>query len=372
MNVIEASAPGKLYIAGEYAVLEPGHPAVLVALDQFITVRLKEAQLRERGSIRSRQYGGLAIPWTRKDGKLVLDERENPFAYITQAATMTENYLKELGKTLSFFDLEVLSELDNQNGKKYGLGSSGAVTVATVKALLKFYQVDYTAELVYKLSALAHLSLKSNGSFGDLAASAYGGWLAYTCFDRDWVLEQGKTCSIGELIAMPWPNLKIQPLNPPKDLRLLIGWTGTPASTTHLVDLVKEEKEVMNGFYWDFLAESKKCVEGLISAFINEDFDAIQHAIRKNRVLLQDLSKHSGVIIETAALTQLCELAETIDGAAKSSGAGGGDCGIVLINRRAGVLPLISNWEKHGITNLPLHVFCFDKEQPKALIWEEK
>ena len=36
--MIEASAPGKLYIAGEYAVVEPGHPAILVAVDQFITV----------------------------------------------------------------------------------------------------------------------------------------------------------------------------------------------------------------------------------------------------------------------------------------------------------------------------------------------
>jgi phosphomevalonate kinase len=39
--LIKASAPGKLYIAGEYAVLEPGHPALIVALDQFITVTLK-------------------------------------------------------------------------------------------------------------------------------------------------------------------------------------------------------------------------------------------------------------------------------------------------------------------------------------------
>ena len=38
------SAPGKLYIAGEYAVVEPGHRAVLVALDRFITVRAATAE----------------------------------------------------------------------------------------------------------------------------------------------------------------------------------------------------------------------------------------------------------------------------------------------------------------------------------------
>ena len=31
--MIEVSVPGKLYIAGEYAVVEPGYPAVIVAVD---------------------------------------------------------------------------------------------------------------------------------------------------------------------------------------------------------------------------------------------------------------------------------------------------------------------------------------------------
>ena len=41
--MIEVSAPGKLYIAGEYAVVEPGHPAIIVAVDQFITVTIEAA-----------------------------------------------------------------------------------------------------------------------------------------------------------------------------------------------------------------------------------------------------------------------------------------------------------------------------------------
>ena len=41
--MISASAPGKLYIAGEYAVVEPGHPAILVAVDRFVTVSVSPA-----------------------------------------------------------------------------------------------------------------------------------------------------------------------------------------------------------------------------------------------------------------------------------------------------------------------------------------
>ena len=42
---------------------------------------------------------------------------------------------KSKTKELSFYHLKVTSELDSSNGRKYGLGSSGAVTVGTVKAL---------------------------------------------------------------------------------------------------------------------------------------------------------------------------------------------------------------------------------------------
>lgn len=42
--MIEVSAPGKLYIAGEYAVVETGHPAVIAAVDQFVTVTVESAR----------------------------------------------------------------------------------------------------------------------------------------------------------------------------------------------------------------------------------------------------------------------------------------------------------------------------------------
>ena len=36
-SLITVKAPGKLYIAGEYAVVESGYPAIIVALNQFVT-----------------------------------------------------------------------------------------------------------------------------------------------------------------------------------------------------------------------------------------------------------------------------------------------------------------------------------------------
>ena len=58
--------------------------------------------------------------------------------------------------------------------------------------------------------------------------------------------------------------------------------------------------------------------------------------ITENRKLLVGLSSLTGVTIETPALKKLCDLAETYRGAAKSSGAGGGDCGIVIVDQKPG------------------------------------
>ncbi|WP_291291267.1 phosphomevalonate kinase [Enterococcus sp.] len=358
--MIEISVPGKLFIAGEYAVVEPGHPAIIVAVDQFINVTIEGA--RRNGSIQSAQYSDLPIRWTRRNGELVLDHRENPFHYILAAIRLTEKYAQEKGTLLSFYDLKVTSELDNSNGRKYGLGSSGAVTVATVKALNLYYDLKMDRLTQFKIAALAHLAVQGNGSCGDIAASCYGGWLAFSTFDHEWVLQKQQEWTLTQLLTSNWPELSIRPLTVPKSLRLLIGWTGSPASTSDLVDQVYQSKEAKEKGYAQFLADSKDCVNRLIDGFINEDSRTIKKMITENRKLLLELSSLTGVTIETPALKKLCDLAETYRGAAKSSGAGGGDCGIVIVDQKTGILPLMSAWEKANIIPLPLHVYHYREE----------
>ncbi|MEO1783048.1 phosphomevalonate kinase [Enterococcus diestrammenae] len=355
--MIEVSVPGKLFIAGEYAVVEPGHPAVIVAVDQFITVTIAKTQ--GNGSIQSQQYSDLPIKWTRRKNQLVLDVRENPFHYILAAIHLTEKYAQEQGRTLAFYDLKVTSELDNSSGRKYGLGSSGAVTVATVKALDAFYGLGMDQMTVFKISALAHLEVQGNGSCGDIAASCYGGWIAFSTFDPQWVKTAQETLTMTELLQATWPQLMIQPLAAPKNLRLLIGWTGSPASTSDLVDQVHESKEHRQERYREFLADSRQCVEEMIQAFNQKNIPLIKEKIIENRGLLHRLTRITGVVIETPALKTMCDLATQYHGAAKSSGAGGGDCGIVITDQKTGILPLMSAWEKAEIIPLPLHVYHY-------------
>lgn len=84
------------------------------------------------------------------------------------AIRLTERYAKEQGTLLSFYHLKVTSELDNSSGRKYGLGSSGAVTVGTVKALNLFYDLQLDPLMQFKIAALAHLAVQGNGSCGIL------------------------------------------------------------------------------------------------------------------------------------------------------------------------------------------------------------
>ncbi|WP_282801036.1 phosphomevalonate kinase [Secundilactobacillus kimchicus] len=360
--MISVKAPGKLYIAGEYAVVETGYPAIIVALDQFVTVSINQADTI--GSIVSAQFEENSIYWRREDGKMVFDNRDNPFHYILSAIRVTETYAKTLHKQLGVYHLTVESDLDAADGRKYGLGSSAAVTVATIKALCAFYELPVTADKLFKLAAIAHFDIQGNGSLGDIAASVYGGWIAYRSFDREWLKLAKENYSFTSLLNQPWPGLEIEPLTPPADLKLMVGWTGSPASTSHLVDHVALNKAERQEAYEHFLANSKACLNEMISGFRAQDLDKIQHQLTVNRKLLNQLEAFTHTQIETPLLAQLCNIAESFGGAAKTSGAGGGDCGIALMRVQNDLPALTTAWRDVGIRPLAFNVY-FERDDVK-------
>ena len=86
--MITEKAPGKLYIAGEYAVLEQDCPAVLVAVNQFVRVSITKSKT-STGLIHSKQYSQDSIHWVRRGSKMVIDNRDNPFEYILSAISLS-------------------------------------------------------------------------------------------------------------------------------------------------------------------------------------------------------------------------------------------------------------------------------------------
>lgn len=355
---VQVSAPGKLFLAGEYAVVEAGYPAMIAAINQYLTVTIEASN---SGTVFSSQQG-ITIPWERS-GEEIVTQTATSYALIFSAMGVAEAYVRALGQqTAAFYALSVDSQLDNsQSGTKYGLGSSGALTVATIKAVLTYYGQEVNAYRLYQLAALSQLQQGMAGSFGDLAASSYGGVIAYHSLDRDWLKGLLEEHTLLEILDMPWKDVNIERLSLPGTLSLLIGWTGQAASTDSLVNQVGQgrSQDGKESSHRDFLQKSKSCLGGIIQACQQGDAERFQAGIAENRRLLQEFARKMGLNIETPALAKLCQLAEEEGAVAKSSGAGGGDCGIAFASQAQQAEKIHHKWRSAGI--LPLNLNLADE-----------
>ncbi|HDP4516626.1 TPA: phosphomevalonate kinase [Staphylococcus aureus] len=355
--MIQVKAPGKLYIAGEYAVTEPGYKSVLIALDRFVTATIEEAD-QYKGTIHSKALHHNPVTFSRDEDSIVISDPHaaNQLNYVVTAIEIFEQYAKSCDIAMKHFHLTIDSNLDDSNGHKYGLGSSAAVLVSVIKVLNEFYDMKLSNLYIYKLAVIANMKLQSLSSCGDIAVSVYSGWLAYSTFDHEWVKHQIEDTTVEEVLIKNWPGLHIEPLQAPENMEVLIGWTGSPASSPHFVSEVKRLKSDPS-FYGDFLEDSHRCVEKLIHAFKTNNIKGVQKMVRQNRTIIQRMDKEATVDIETEKLKYLCDIAEKYHGASKTSGAGGGDCGITIINKDVDKEKIYDEWTKHGIKPLKFNIY---------------
>ena len=354
---ITSKAPGKLFIAGEYAVVEPGHGAIVAAVSRYLTVIIDEAT--SVGTLTSTQNPDVIVNWTR-EGEQFFAKVDHPYGLVEEAILVAEQYVRESGKaTDAFYSLSITSELDDaKRGIKYGLGSSGAVVVATIQAVLDFYKTPRTPLLVYKLSVLTNLRLSQRGSFGDIAASSFGGMVYYTSPDRSELLVKLQSHTIKEICDTDWKDLTIERLPEIPDFTLLVGWTGQVAITDSLIQATEKKRKVAtdSDFYKEFLKKSHAIVQGLQTAWNKQDIPALQEGIRSNRALLNEFAQVMQLEIETPALQTLCDIAEQVGACAKTSGAGGGDCGICFTQNETQRQQIETQWAKAQIQVLPLTI----------------
>ena len=135
-----------------------------------------------------------------------------------------------------------------------------------------------------------------------------------------------------------------------------MGWTGSPASTSHLVDRVALNKAKRQQAYQYFLNNSKACLKRMIDGFRKQDLQAIQTEIAVNRKLLNELDQFTHAHIETPLLKKLCDIAEEFGGIAKTSGASGGDCSIAIIDAHKQLNQLADKWASNQIIPLSFNV----------------
>jgi phosphomevalonate kinase len=249
--MISISAPGKLMLSGEWSVLEENVRCIVLAVQQRVYTEIKEApdylvELLDFDISTKASFTG-------KD--LILDNSDVKLEFTKYAVQTALLYLSSANITLKRFNLRTRAEINTvQNQKtgekmKIGFGSSAAAVVAIIGAIMQFHGLvidsDKIKEIIFKLSIISHyLGQGKVGSGFDVAASTYGGALIYRRFDPEWLQKILLNKSIKEIVDLNWPLLQHESIALPKDLVLMVGYTGTSASTTKLVKQIQVFKQV--------------------------------------------------------------------------------------------------------------------------------
>lgn len=322
INIVKTG--GKLYIAGEYSVLTPNQSAIIKNIDIFMQAEIK---FSEKYSIYSDMY----------DYSVTLEEDDENYSLIRETVKTVNKYLQLKKVDVKPFDMKITGKME-RNGKKYGIGSSGSVTVLTVKAMSKLYNYEISSEEIFKLSSYVLLKKGDNGSMGDIACISYENLMIYTSFDRNLIKEKMKNSSLSEIMNLEW-GYKIEKIHCPEKLEFLVGWTGIPSISGKMI------VEVKNSINKEFLEKSEEIVRNLKNGIEQGNKKIISENVEENSKLLKMLHEK----IYSRKLLELVESAEGLDICAKSSGAGGGDCGIAISFNRNDTEKLLERWESRGI-----------------------
>ena len=295
-------APGKLFIVGEYAVLQPSGKAILVPTKKGITIT---ASFRQRFRIRNRQF----VTDNQRYGHP--SDIRNPRMRL--AIEVVRIYVEHLGHTWRPFSLIVQSDISTQD-EKYGFGSSGALVVATIGAILRLYRVKFSYLDVYKLSVKAMMGGFSNSSFADLAVSSFRHPIVYQRFSES-MFTYIQTHFTPHLLLKPWDGLLIEPIQvDTKDLRVV--FTGVSSDSTPLIQAAMPSL----GEAW--IQRSND----LVDEWINQPQNATLSASSSH---LRVLDKQASIGMFNEPIQRIMSWATERGLDAKFSGAGGGDCVLI-------------------------------------------
>ena len=376
MQHITASAPGKCILFGEHAVVY-GHPAVAVAIDQRINVKIELTKSNTHD-------------W-KLDG-LIFDPKKHPHI----------EALKQRLWPTSLNAPPLSISIEGQIPTASGLGSSAALSVAASAALraargrwlnssvnspnnwaegfssiirdtdvhsinqpkdsmregklgekLKFItgsdavDIDECALLAHAVEAIAQggraspmdSSTCSHGNVVVLSDSVEEG--------IEWQYSRKLTTPEGE---REWQIHTVKP--PANDVYLVIGNTGIHAPTSKQVEkvalMLKNNPERMKEIETIGIIAKRG-----IKSLLNGDYDSVGRAMSENQLMLQSIG------VSSPELESLIQAAAPSSLGAKLTGAGGGGCMVALTRdpkttseaiELAGGRTIISSFGARGLT----------------------
>ena len=301
---IHARAPGKLFLSGEYAVLQ-GAPAVACAVGRHVEASFLSGNAAEDPE---------AARW-RRAAREVLRRHGLDAAPAGQPVAIDSRALYSDG------------------GIKLGFGSSAAVAVAVTGLLLAAQDRRSPIADRFRIADELHRALQGPGGSGvDVAASLHGGVIA---------VEDGR----------------VESLHWPRDLYCEVIFTGRDADTVHAIGRFHEALRGGEG-----AAVRELCVAaGAVRHAWNRNPDAILAAIREYVAAWRELDRSARLGVFSGEHRRLESLARAADCVYKPSGSGGGDCGLAFSTdrekldalrgpaREAGFLPLAVDLGVEGL-----------------------
>jgi phosphomevalonate kinase len=263
---MKTRAPGKIVLSGAYAVLE-GAPAIATAVDRFVVADGSKTTPSPTPEVLS-AFAGAPAP------------RVDASALFGGAS----------------------------GDKKLGLGASAAILVASLAAKVAVERGALAdvelASAVFPSALRAHAEAQGGGSGVDVAASAFGGTIAF---------RRGGERPQALAVKLP-PSLVLE-----------VWWSGRPASTSELVGRVRALRERARARYVRLIDAQAAAALDAEVALGRADGAAFLRALDAQRQALDALGTAANAPIVDDAARALGDAAAALGGAALPAGAGGGD-----------------------------------------------
>jgi phosphomevalonate kinase len=333
---VESSAPGKLVLAGEYAVLA-GAPALVLAMDRRARVSLAPAA---GGSSTVECTGGA-------EGTASYGWRGTALTSSGAAFPLIEAILVELREELALaqappfaarIDTSEFSERAGTASSKLGLGSSAALTVAFASALAEYTgRPSPQAHWVGRLIAVHRRFQNGRGSGLDIAASLFGGVISYRMNG-----------------AVESPAVAPRPL--PDSLRLLTIWSGRSVSTEAALERLARWRAQSPVEYARALDELKEVATAADEAARTRDSRALLDSLSAYGDSLRRFAAASGLEIYSTEHARIADVAREHGAVYKPCGAGGGDVGVACGDDAAALEALRKAITEAGFRALALAV----------------
>lgn len=289
MTSMTASAPGKLMLLGEHAVVY-GHPCLVTAVDQ----RMRATVKRREDPIFALSAPDVKIDSYEKSlDALLTGDTPKGARFIEQALV----FYREVHPFAGGLHVTTSSDFS----PLFGFGSSSASTVAFLKAIDGLMKTNLDERAIFELAYKTVLAVQGKGSGFDVASASWGGTMHY---------------ARGGEIAEPLPD---------HPFTLIIGYTGVKADTVSIVTRVAAEATKDQARVDGLYRQMGTLVDKAYDAFCAQDWSLFGRLMDEDQVLLSKLGVSSDI------LNRLISAAKSAGAlGVKLSGAGVGDCMIAL------------------------------------------